>query len=262
MFMVKKIVTVLILPVGLAAQMLLVGLGLLLLTRRKRAGKVLLGAGAGFLMLMSCNVVARPLLMLFEYQHPPLSSERLAEWVEEHPPGRTPWIVVLGGGHTADPSLPATGQIGRMTLVRLAEGIALYRRVPGSRLLVSGGTTLDRHTDADLMAEVALSLGVPPGDVRIENDSHDTADQARILRQTLGDDEFLLVTSAAHMSRSMALFRKQGLRPIAVPTAYRTHRAGGVGVLDFFPSVYGLSNSTKFFYEAIALLWAKMRGTA
>ena len=262
MLILKKILTALVMPASLSVVMLLAGLCLLLLTRRKRAGKVLLAAGAVFLTVMSCNVVARSLLMLFEYHHPALSAQRLAEWLEGRPPGRTPWIVVLGGGHTDDPSLSATAQTEPIGLVRLTEGIALYRRVRGSRLLLSGGTTFDGQTDADLMADVARSLGVPARDMVIENDSHDTADQARILRETLGDKEFILVTSAAHMTRSMALFRKQGMRPIPAPTAHRTHRGGGVDVFDFLPTAEGLSNSTKVFYEAIGLLWAKMRGTA
>jgi uncharacterized SAM-binding protein YcdF (DUF218 family) len=262
MFLVKKIVTALILPVALSVEMLLAGVCLLLLTRRKRAGKVLLGAGVALLTLLSCNVISEPLLMLFEYAHPPLGEQRLAEWARSRPPGQTRWIVVLGGGHTADPALPATGRIGRMTMVRLAEGIRLYRKVPGSKLLLTGGTTLDRATDADVMDEVARSLGVPAEDIVLEKDSHDTADQARILRGMLADREFILVTSAGHMCRSMALFRKQGMRPIPAPTAHRTHRGTGIGVGDFLPSLGGLTKASKAFYEAIALLWAKIRGYA
>jgi len=262
MFWAKKLVTALILPVPLSVEMMLAGLCLLLLTRRKRAGKVLLGTGVALLTLLSCNVISRPLLMLFEHSYPPLSEQRLAEWAQSHSAGQTRWIVVLGGGHAAHPALPATGKIGYRTMIRLAEGIRLYRKVPGSKLLLTGGTTLDQATDAEIMDEVARSLGVPAQDIVVEKDSHDTADQARILREILADRQFILVTSAGHMCRSMALFGRQGMRPIPAPIGYQTHRGTGVGVADFLPSLGGLTKATRVFYEAIALLWAKMRGYA
>ena len=42
------------------------------------------------------------------------------------------WIVVLGGGHVSDPSLPANSQINPAALARVVEGVRLYKAIPGA----------------------------------------------------------------------------------------------------------------------------------
>ena len=68
-----------------------------------------------------------------------------------------------------------------------------------------------------------LQLGVPEEAMILQEDSQNTAEDAlfsaEILRE-LEIDEIILVTSALHMPRALALFEAQGLTVIPAPTDY------------------------------------------
>ena len=128
---------------------------------------------------------------------------------------------MLGGGHVSDPRLPANSQISAAALGRVVEGVRLHKAVPGSKLLLSGGAVFDPVPEAEVMAQIAVLLGVKPQDIRLESDSRDTAEEAEIIAKMIGREKFILVTSAAHMPRSMALFRRRGLQPIPAPADFR-----------------------------------------
>ncbi|MBA7705698.1 hypothetical protein ES703_114534 [subsurface metagenome] len=63
------------------------------------------------------------------------------------------------------------------SLQRLVEGIRLYNLLPGSRLILSGGTAFGDITSAEVMKQVALEVGVPENDILMEPDSMDTKDE-------------------------------------------------------------------------------------
>ena len=90
--------------------------------------------------------------------------------------------------------------------------------------------------EAEVMARIAVLLGVKPQDIRLETDSRDTADEAEIIAKMIGREKFILVTSAAHMPRSMALFRKRGLQPIPAPADFLVREAQGPDPGRFFPA--------------------------
>lgn len=152
-------------------------------------------------------------------------------------------------------SLPERNHVGATSLARVVEGVRIYRlqQAPCSLILSGNGAS-------ESMRAVALDLGVPAADIVVENDSADTKDQARLLRETLGDEPFALVTSASHMPRSMAMFRKQGLQPIAAPTQYLCKGDGHWTLSSLFPSAARIGTSERAAYETLGLVWAKLRG--
>ena len=75
----------------------------------------------------------------------------------------------------------------------------------------------------------------------------------------MGKDRFILVTSASHMRRSQALFRKLGMDPIAAPTDYES-TGQGLRLSDFYPSVGELHKADLALHEYLGLAWAKLRG--
>jgi len=83
------------------------------------------------------------------------------------------FIIVLGGGHVSDPKLPITSQITKNTLVRLVEGIRLYRKHTNSKLILSGGSVYGSVTNAEIMADVAKELGVVEKDIIDYTSSND-----------------------------------------------------------------------------------------
>ncbi|MBI4496089.1 MAG: envelope biogenesis factor ElyC [Deltaproteobacteria bacterium] len=256
MFLLKKIVAPFFFPLTFSLGIILAGLILLWFTPRKRAGKVALTAGAALLLVLSYGPVPDLLLRPLEYRYPPiLHPEELSQ---------VRWIVVLGGGHTSDPTIPPTSRISSSALVRLVEGIRIHRALPGSRLVLSGGVVFDPVPEAETMAEVAVLLGVARQNLVLESDSKDTEEEARFIRGIVAESPFVLVTSASHMPRSMALFRKMGLRPIPAPTHYKIKERQGEKISPgaFFPSLGGLDKAETAIYEYLGLAWSKLRGKA
>jgi len=256
MYVFKKLIAPLLFPAALCVEVLLVGLVLLWLTKRQKAGKIVATVGAAMVMLFTSTPFSKLVLGPLEYRH-------RAQALRGDPPDSLPqvrWVVVLGGGHSTDPRLPITSQMSPYALARVAEGVRLYRKLDRATLVFSGGTGRERRSDANVMADVALALGVEPKDIALERNSRDTKDQARQIGRIVGGDPFFLVTVASHMPGAMGLFRKQGLRPIAAPTAFRVKRYVGLTRNMFYPGAGALQSCERAFYEYLGIGWGKLRG--
>ena len=252
MFLFKKIVAPLFFPVTMVLLILILGLFLLAWSQRKKTGKVFILIGILLLGTLGYEAVSERLLKPLEYIYPPLIQPVNMEDVR--------WIVVLGGGHISDPRLPVTSQISDLSLIRLVEGIRLHREIPKSKLILSGGTVFDPVSEANVMAEVAVAIGVKKENLVLEEDSKDTEDQARFICGMLKQERFILVTSASHMPRSMILFKKLGMHPIPAPTEYQVKGRRWTAPKRFYPTADGLVKAERAFYEYIGLVWTKMRG--
>jgi len=110
------------------------------------------------------------------------------------------------------------------------------------------------------MAKAAESLGVDQQKILLESQSRDTGSEAKFVRAVVGSEPFILVTSASHMPRAMALFKKQGMDPIADPTDYLTGVSWGVSASDLVPTGNGLVAARRAVYEYLGLAWEWMRG--
>ncbi len=147
------------------------------------------------------------------------------------------------------------------SLQRLVEGIRLYNLLPGSRLILSGGTAFgDIITSAEVMKQVALELSVPENDILMEPDSMDTKDEAMLIKDMVGDEPFVLVTSAYHMKRSIALFNKHGLSPAPAPTVHYIKKRQNLSPGAFFPSYTNIKHAEIIVREKLGIAWAKLRG--
>ncbi len=252
MFVLQKIVAPLFLPLSVCVLLLGVGIGLLWFTRRQRAGKVVVTTGFALLLLLSCGWVSDPVLRSLEHYHVPLSAVATGSAMK--------WVVVLGGGTSSDASVPPSARLSDATLARLVEGVRLHRQLRGSRLVLSGAAVFGSGSDAESMSALALALGVAREDIVVDAESPDTETQARNIRQIIKGEPCVLVTSAAHMRRSMALFRKVGLDPIPAPTHYLAQANRGIGPAGLYPSVGGLKTAQVAAYEYLGIAWAALRG--
>lgn len=259
MFIIKKICAQLISPVSLMLGISLIGLLLLVFTKRQRAGKVLVSIGLFLMLLFSYSVMPNYLLRSLEGKYDPYHiqlSNKIFESESMHPK----FVVVLGGGHISDPKLPITSQIGGDSLVRLVEGIRIYQKYSHVKLILSGGRGFDSTPCAEVMAHVAKELGVDENDIILESQSKDTKDEAQFIKPLVKNDQFILVTSASHMPRSIALFKKLGMNPIPAPTGHLAIRKEGLSPSSFFPGADNLRKSERIFHEFLGIAWAKLRG--
>lgn len=116
---------------------------------------------------------------------------------------------------------------------RLTTALQLYQQGKIKRILLSGGSGLPLSTDPSEAPEVALwlrSVGVPDSALLIEGRSRNTRENALYSRQMLDSlglhQQPLLITSAWHLRRSMACFRKVGLHCTPFGTDYFYEKIG------------------------------------
>jgi uncharacterized SAM-binding protein YcdF (DUF218 family) len=254
-FILKKLLTHLFYPLTLCLLGIAVGLLLMRRERWRRKGKWILGVGLGILLLFTFSPLPSWMLRPLEWRYEPL------RYAAGQTPPEIPWVVVLGGGHSGTDELPPSARLNRATLARLVEGVRQHRLHAGSRLVLSGGSVYGEDANAKVLADAAESLGVDRADMVIEAESKDTHDEALLLKDVLGSDPFVMVTSASHMPRAVALFRKQGLEPTPAPTDYQSKKAGiSFTPSFFFPSTTGFSRGQHAVHEYLGLIWSKLRG--
>ncbi len=135
-------------------------------------------------------------------------------------------ILVLGGAEALAASewrnaleLSEAGE-------RVLEGAALAHRFPTAKLAIAGGIRLERSslTDVGLVVDAWRRIGVAPGRIIPVDRTADTCSNALGARRL--PRPILLVTSAAHMPRSVACFRAAGIEPLIYPVDYRAIRPG------------------------------------
>lgn len=261
MFIFKKIFSQFFFPVPLVIYFFITGLLLLWFTKRHRGGKILLSIGVLIFILPAYGVGSNALLRHLERRYDPNSLHKQLKDFISNENIQTKLVVVLGGGLTYDHEVPITSQINYYSLVRLIEGIRIYRKIPGCKLLLSGGRGLgDTIPDALIMANVAKEIGIDGNDIIVETNSRDTEDQANIIKPIVNNDPFILVTSASHMPRSMALFKRLGMNPIPAPTGHQVKSGQGLSLGSFFPGAAGIVKLEGAFYEYIGIAWLRLSG--
>jgi len=81
------------------------------------------------------------------------------------------WVVVLGGGQNNYPQLPVTNQISPDSLVRLTEAVRIYRAIPGSKIILSGGAIFNTVPEAETLRKTAIIMNINPQDLVLEDKS-------------------------------------------------------------------------------------------
>ncbi len=210
-FLLKKIVSSLLLPPALP--WLIVITGLLLLKRRPRLGRWLTWGGVTLGVALSLPLLVRPLAAPLE-QFPVPDQATLAS---------AQAIVILGGGMT--PNAPEYGgaTVGYRTLERVRYGAKLARELK-LPVLVTGGAPQQQQAEAALMAAtLKQDFGITPRWVEDRSlDTHQNAVFSNTLLTQAGIQRIILVTHAAHMRRAVNEFQTTALEIIPAPTGFFT----------------------------------------
>jgi len=189
-----------------------------------------------FLGLLSYGAVSDMLAKPLEQKYPPITDFQAVKDVK--------WIVVLGGGSSVDPALPLSTYLSEASLVRLSEAIRIHNRLPETKLIMTGRSGFEGVTPvAEVMAETVREWGVKPDDITIEAEATDTKDHPIYVKEIVGSDKFILVTSATHMPRAVALFKKHDMNPTPAPTDYLVMKKEGISPGDFFPNAGSLGKA-------------------
>jgi uncharacterized SAM-binding protein YcdF (DUF218 family) len=247
-FIISKILLLLLLPP--ASILLLMLVGFLLLWSHRLLGRLLIAAAFLLLYCLSISPVSDALISPLEAGYRPLVVKNV----------KADLIVVLGGGAFDLSVLGLESAPGYGSLQRTVAAVKLYRslRVP---IVITGGAgdpARPQLSDADPMARMAMDLGVPKKDLVVDNASFNTLASARNMKAAFAGKRMVLVTSAYHLRRAEAMFRKQGLEVIPQPSGF----LGGQQVGSFHaavPRMEFLNTSSSALSERLSLAWYRFR---
>ena len=251
-FTLKKFISRIFFPFPMGLEIITLGLIFLVLdkTKHRKLGKILIFSGIVFLYAAGTEPIMDQLVYPFEHKYMPVTQKT---------PG-IKYIVVLGGDYESSPELPASINLNPLTLSRVIEALRLKSIYPDALIIFSGGRMYKRSLScAEVMKTTAVRLGINGKQILLNSSGYDTRGEVVSLKKRLEDEKFLLVTSASHMHRAEAMFKKEGLYPVPSPSSYLSPVKNGYTLMDFFPSWSGMQKSERLIYEIQGLLWASIK---
>ena len=177
--------------------------------------------------------------------------------------------IVLGGMLDYDVSLNRIQF--QKGVDRLLQAVELYKRGNIKKIFFVGGSGSIEFSylkEGIIIRRFLLTIGIPDKDIWIENESRNTYENALNAKEILAknnnlEGNFLLITSARHMRRSLACFRKIELNvtPYSVDREASPVRRLALDHL-FIPDAEKLAKWDDLFHEWIGLIVYKIKGYA
>jgi uncharacterized SAM-binding protein YcdF (DUF218 family) len=252
MFELKKMISALLMPLPAMLILGLMGLFILWFTRRKGLASCFIAFAFLGIFMVSFQPIATSLLRPLETENQPFV------------PSSTPvdYIMVLGSGHVIDKAMPITSELSRTALMRLSEGMRIYRLFPGSKLILSGYGGGSDVSQARMMAKVALALGVNKSDILLLETARDTWEEAFQAASVVGNKNLVLVTSASHMTRALYEFNQAGLTPTPAPTNFLASNKIKQPWDRYAPKAKYLEQTERYWHETMGQIWQRIRDKA
>jgi len=238
--------------VFLIVSLLFPGIILLIVKRREKLGKVLLVAGLFLLCILSFTPFSNILLRVLESKYPPLMDLRGYREIK--------YIVVLTAWDSNVQTIPYIQNLGYRSAFRTLEAHRIYKELPYCKIIISGS-----EVGGKLMSMFLVLLSVPEKNIIIDH-SANTLKSAVNVKDILGNQSFILVTSAVHLPRSMRFFVNEGLRPIPAPADYlygyySEYKLSFKKSLTYYvPNTDAFMRSSAAVYEYLAILRYHIEG--
>ena len=257
----SKFLPLLVYPLGLGINLTTAAL---FLRRKPRLQTGLLIAALVILGVSSNRWVSYGLARSLEWQYLPPVEIPTAE------------VIVLLGGGTESAQYPRSIVEVNTAGDRVIYAAHLYHQGKAPVILVSGGNIVwlggRSMTPAEEMTELLNLLAVPESAIwqqpRSQNTQEDAEYSAQLLKER-GVQRVLLVTSAIHMPRSVALFEHLGIEVIPTPTDYTVTEDGWDNLfspdpqaflVNILPNSSSLGLTTNALKEILGLFVYRLRG--
>lgn len=172
-------------------------------------------------------------------------------------------IVVLGGNTANNRPNWFEAYDPKTAVPRIDRAADLYHAGRATRVVLSGGALEGDVSEAQGMAHGLRQMGVPNSALVLENNSRNTYENAGLTRERLEQNDIrtvLVVTSALHMPRAMAVFHKQGVAVIAAPNAPQIVPSSDPAWRKWWPDSRTMDASRSIIKEYVGLLVYRLRG--
>lgn len=215
-FILSKTLNFLVMPFTVIAILLLLS-GVI---RNNRWKKKLFWTGIVLLLFFSNDFISNEMMNLWEVKTKPFKEMR------PHKLG-----IVLTGA-TVPLLKPDDRVYFQRGADRVTHTVQLYKLGLIEKILISGGSGMLMNEDepeANKFKKAMVMMGVPGEDIYIENETRNTYESAIEVKPMLDSlqyraEDCLLITSAFHMRRSLACYRKAGLWIEPFSTDFYAHR--------------------------------------
>jgi uncharacterized SAM-binding protein YcdF (DUF218 family) len=227
---------------------------------KRQSLRFLIGWYFGFLslstlFLLSIGPVESLLVNTLESRYKPVSESDLA---------RIDVIIILGGGVNPSGSFQKTPEASEATYSRLLNGLEAFKNSKARKLILSGrGYYGSPVSESATMRDLAIKSGFSESKIIIEEQSHNTREQAQELRK-MGvidkNDTIGLVTSAMHMMRAYWSFKKEfpDVEIIPIPAGY-VYGLHEFSFYDLIPNAESFRQSSLAIHEWLGLLSYKLQ---
>ena len=212
--------------------------------------------------------IAFSLLIFFSNDF--IANEMMRVWEVEATPyaaiqKKYDWGIVLTGV-TINDRLPADRVYFQHGADRVVHTVELYKLGIIKRIMISGGSgrlMTNERREADELFKAMKLMGVPEQDMAIENKSRNTYESAVLVKELLRNEaagQYLLITSAFHLRRSKACFKKAGFEVDTFSTDFYTHPFYLTPDVLLIPRADAIVNWQKLFKEWAGMVAYKIAG--
>jgi uncharacterized SAM-binding protein YcdF (DUF218 family) len=228
-FLIKKIVSMMLMPLSIGIFLALLAL-LFLYKKNIKKAKKYLTFSILWIALISYAPFANLMLYPLEKIYPKL----------EKIPSNIEYILLLGGDKEK----------------RAWEALRLYHKIPNVTIITSGYALHDKISEADKTAKLLIESGVKKEDILRQTEVKDTQEEAIEMKKRVGEKAFILITSAYHMPRAMTFFQQEGLNPIPAPADFNNPKEDGIfGIFQ----AKQLKKTERAWHEYLGLLWLNIK---
>ncbi len=252
-----KLLPVFVYPLGLSLILLLLA-GLCAYLNWRRSATVIAGTSVILLWVCAMPAFAEWAQSSLERQYPPRA-------IADTPSAD---VAIVLGGAIGQPVAPRVTLDLSSSSDRVLQALRLYRAGKVSRILVTAGDIpwlSSIKPEADLIRDLLIEWGVPAESIEIGGAGRNTYENALEIKSMRDKHWFssaLLVTSAAHMPRAMAVFRHADLPVTASTTDVEVVNRDNetATILRWLPDAYALEMTTNAVKEWIGFWVYRARG--
>ena len=252
-FFLSKTIDFLLMPLSISLILLLYALG----TKKPKRKKNAVVLSFLILFLISNSYLINRAFVWWEYK-----PVKISEVNKTYDAG-----ILLTGGLINVPGLAYDPGLG-VHADRSLQAYELYKAGKIKKIIITGASgnqfTEIGKGEAQQTAKFLVQWGVNPEDILLEQKARNTRENAlftaQILNQKFSKGNYLLITSAFHMRRSVGCFEKAGIKTDQFPADFYGNNYDSQTKDYFIPNPEVLGYSQLFFRELVGIVIYKIMG--
>lgn len=256
-FLLKKTLSLILMPSGLVVVLLFLGLFIWPLKRRRTLACGLFFMGFLLYCLGGSSPVAN--FLVWELEDSARSQAQKSSIDQD-----VTTAVLIAGGVSNDTALPLVDRLTPQTRLRTLRALELLRERPEIKhLLIIGGCARPTGSCAAPEAETMFlwikELGLPASvTMALETRSRDSVENMENLKEIVGSEPFYLVTSAIHLPRILRIAKDLDLRAYPVPCNFLGATIDWT-LWDLWPTPGNLTKTDLAFHEYLGIFWYSLK---